>query len=84
MVLERMIFIIDKIRLFDIMFMALMPGEYHIRWRLLPFKKGVNFLFLPSTMRGGDEMFVTWELLFLFAGFMIALLTYIDNHNKKD
>ncbi|MGM9682544.1 MAG: putative holin-like toxin [Eubacteriales bacterium] len=29
-------------------------------------------------------MFVTWELLFLFAGFLIALLTYIDNHNKKN
>ncbi len=28
-------------------------------------------------------MFVTWELLFLFAGFVIALLTYIDIHNKK-
>ena len=28
-------------------------------------------------------MFVTWELLFLFAGFIIALLSYIDNHNKK-
>lgn len=28
-------------------------------------------------------MFVTWELLFLFAGFIIALLTYIDNHNNK-
>jgi len=29
-------------------------------------------------------MFVTWELLFLFAGFLIALLTYVDNHNKKN
>ena len=29
-------------------------------------------------------MFVTWELLFLLAGFIIALLTYIDNHNKKN
>lgn len=28
-------------------------------------------------------MFVTWELLFLFAGFILALLTYIDSHNKK-
>lgn len=29
-------------------------------------------------------MFVTWELLFLFGGFILALLTYIDNHyNKK-
>ena len=28
-------------------------------------------------------MLVTWELLFLFAGFILALLTYIDNHNKK-
>lgn len=28
-------------------------------------------------------MFVTWELLFLFAGFILALLTYIDNHNNK-
>lgn len=29
-------------------------------------------------------MFVTWELLLLFAGFIITLLTYIDNHNKKN
>ena len=28
-------------------------------------------------------MYVTWELLFLFAGFIISLLAYIDNHNKK-
>ena len=28
-------------------------------------------------------MFVTWELLFLFVGVILALLTYIDNHNKK-
>ena len=28
-------------------------------------------------------MFVTWDLLFLFAGFIITLLAYIDNHNKK-
>lgn len=28
-------------------------------------------------------MFVTWELLFLFASFILALLTYIDNHNNK-
>lgn len=29
-------------------------------------------------------MYVTWELLLLLAGFIIALLTYIENHNKKD
>jgi hypothetical protein len=29
-------------------------------------------------------MYVTWELLFLLAGFIISLLTYIDNHNKKN
>ena len=29
-------------------------------------------------------MFVTWELLFLLAGFIISLLTYVDNHNKKN
>ena len=29
-------------------------------------------------------MYVTWELLFLLAGFIIALLTYIENHNKKN
>ena len=28
-------------------------------------------------------MFVTWELLFLFVGVILALLTYIDNHNNK-
>ena len=28
-------------------------------------------------------MYVTWELLFLFLGFVVALLTYIDTHNKK-
>ena len=35
-------------------------------------------------MRGGVIMFVTWDVLFLFAGFILALLTYIDNHNKKN
>ena len=29
-------------------------------------------------------MYVTWELLFLLAGLIIALLTYIENHNKKN
>ncbi len=29
-------------------------------------------------------MLVTWELLLLFAAFILALLTYIDNHNKKN
>ena len=28
-------------------------------------------------------VYVTWELLFLFAGFVIALMTYIDNHDNK-
>lgn len=28
-------------------------------------------------------MYATWELLFLFGGFILALLTYIDLHNKK-
>ena len=40
--------------------------------------------FLPSRRGEVMAMFVTWELLFLFAGFIIALLTYIDNHNKKN
>ena len=39
----------------------------------------ISFVCLPTVM----PMFVTWELLFLFAGFILALLTYIDNHNKK-
>ena len=29
-------------------------------------------------------MFVTWEMLFLFAGCVISLLAYVDNHNKKN
>ena len=29
-------------------------------------------------------MYVTWELLFIFAGFVLSLLAYVDNHNKKD
>ena len=29
-------------------------------------------------------MYVAWELLFLLIGVIIALLTYIDNHNKKN
>ena len=28
-------------------------------------------------------MYVTWELLFLFVGLILAFLTYVDNHNKK-
>lgn len=28
-------------------------------------------------------MYVTLEQLILLAGFIIALLNYIDNHNKK-
>ena len=58
------------------------PVEHHIRWRLLPFT-GTQILF--AFPRGEVmPMFVTWELLFLLAGFIIALLTYIDNHNKKN
>ncbi len=40
--------------------------------------------FLPSRRGEVMLMFVTWELLFLFFGVLIALLTYIDNHNKKN
>lgn len=29
-------------------------------------------------------MYVTWELLILLAGFVVTLLTYVDNHNKKN
>ena len=29
-------------------------------------------------------MYVTWDLLFLFAGFILSLLAYVDSHNKKD
>ena len=48
-------------------------------------QKGANnfFFSLHITVRGGDSMYVTWELLFLLIGVIIALLTYIDNHNKK-
>ncbi len=57
--------------------------EKAIRWRLLPLTGNADSFCLLE--RGGDVlMFVTWELLFLFAGFLIALLTYIDNHNKKN
>jgi len=57
--------------------------ERAIRWRLLPVFSGMQILF--AFPRGEVMlMFVTWELLFLFAGFLIALLTYIDNHNKKN
>ncbi len=28
-------------------------------------------------------MYVTWELLFLFVGLILSILTYVDNHNKK-
>jgi len=50
-------------------------------WRLLPLIGNADSFAFPR----GEVMlmFVTWELLFLFAGFIIALLTYIDNHNKK-
>ena len=29
-------------------------------------------------------MYVTWELLLLFAGFIVSLLAYLENHNKKN
>ena len=32
--------------------------------------------------RGGDAVYVTLEQLFLIAGFILALLSYID-HKKK-
>lgn len=35
-------------------------------------------LFAFLVKRGVVPMFVTWELLLLFAGFILALLTYID------
>jgi hypothetical protein len=41
------------------------------------------FLFTFLAQREVMPMFVTWELLFLFAGFILALMTYIDNHNNK-
>ena len=51
---------------------------------LLPFIGNADFFCLPSHKKGEVmPMFVTWELLFLFAGFILALLTYIDNHNNK-
>ena len=53
-----------------------------IRWRLLPLIGEADSFCLPG--RGGDAMFVTWELLLLFAGFIVSLLAYLDNHNKKN
>ncbi len=29
-------------------------------------------------------MYVTWEELFLLATFVVAILQYINNHNKKN
>ncbi len=52
-------------------------------WRLLPLIGNADSL-LPSRRGEVRLMFVTWELLFLFIGVLIALLTYIDNHNKKN
>ena len=45
---------------------------------------GTQILFAFPRRGEVMPMFVTWELLFLLAGFIIALLTYIDNHNKKN
>ena len=44
---------------------------------------GTQILFAFPNKGEVVPMFVTWELLFLFAGLIISLLTYIDNHNKK-
>lgn len=44
---------------------------------------GTQILFAFPSKGEVVPMFVTWELLFLFAGLIISLLTYIDNHNKK-
>ena len=44
---------------------------------------GTQILFAFPNKGEVVPMFVTWELLFLFAGPIISLLTYIDNHNKK-
>ena len=59
------------------------PGGMPFRWRMLPNVFGnadVSFFAFPT--RGGDAMYLTIEQLFLIAGFILALLTYID-HKKK-
>lgn len=43
-----------------------------------------SFFGLPFDEREVMPMYVTWELLFLFAGFILSLLAYVDSHNKKD
>ena len=57
------------------------PSRHHYGGGRFPFSRESRFLF-AFPMRGGDIM-VSWEMLFLLAGFIISLLTYVDNHNKK-
>ncbi len=47
-------------------------------------ESGTQILFCLPERGEVMPMFVTWELLFLLAGLIISILTYIDNHNKKN
>ena len=64
---------------------VLSSGKHQSRWRyILAFVRGCRFFLICLPDRGEVSfMYVTWELLFLFGGFILALLTYIDLHNKK-
>ncbi len=53
------------------------------RWRLLPCQRERMHFFFAFPMRGGENMYLTLEELFLIAGFILALLTYIELINKK-
>ena len=57
-------------------------------WRLLPFKKGAEFLFSPfKSMRGGDMMYITLAELLLLLTLLIAfadlLLKFFNDSDKK-
>ena len=60
-----------------------MPWGHHYGGGRFLYNRGSVIFFTFLVRREVVLMYVTWELLFLFGAFILALLTYIDNHNKK-
>ena len=67
----------------DIIALAQALRGYHYGGGCFPLKEGSRFLLLPSISRGGDTMYLTLEQLLLLASFIVALLTFVQNHNSK-
>ena len=58
-----------------------MPGGMPYGGGCFPITGNADFLFAFPT-RGGDAVYITLEQLCLIAGFILALLSYIDRKKK--